>query len=186
MSKSSQSNPLNCLLCNAEVMNKKEDYLCNSKVIGKVLIPLIEFYECRGCHETRLSPEARHEVITHVREQERNAIASLSSDDLITAGQAAELLGVSKQAFSKNPKIKKGYVYFTQIGNKKVYFKRSVELFRETGDGRFPITKWKFSHQENRISQNDNAREGWQEVVCQADIADYSKSTWSLSLRAEL
>ncbi|MBT8360007.1 MAG: hypothetical protein HKP41_17045 [Desulfobacterales bacterium] len=167
-------------------MNKKEDYLCNSKVIGEVLIPLIEFYECRGCHETTLSPEASHELITHVREQERNAIASLSSDDLITAGQAAAILGVSKQAFSKNPKIKKGYVYFTQIGTKKAYFRKSVELFRESGDGRFPITKWKFSHQESWISQNDNAREGWQEVVYQVDVAQYSKYTWSSSLRAGL
>lgn len=186
MGKSSQSDPLNCSLCNAEIMNKKEDYLCNSKVIGKVLIPLIEFYECCGCHETTLSPEASHEVITRVEELERNAVASLPSDDLITAGQAADLLGVSKQAFSKNPKIKKGYVYFTQIGTKKTYFRRSIELFRKTGDGRFAITKWKSSYQEKRISQNDNAREGWQKVVCQADIVDYSNYTWSSSLRAGL
>ena len=178
MGKSSQNNPLYCLLCNAEIMNKKEDYLCNSKVIGKVLIPLVEFCECRGCHDITLSPKASHEVITHVREQERNAIASLSSDDLITAGQAAGLLGVSKQAFSKNPKIRKGYVYFTQIGTKKAYFRRSVELFKQTGDGRFLITKWKFSDQENWISKNDSAREGWQEVVCQADITDYSTYIW--------
>lgn len=185
MGKVSQGDPMNCSLCNAELMNKKEDYLCNSRVIGEVLVPLIEFYECHGCQEITLSPEGGHEVTTYVKEQERNTIARLPSDDLITAGQAADLLGVSKQAFSKNPKIKKGFVYFIQIGTKKAYFRRSVELFRATGDGRFPITKWKFSSQEIRISQNDKARVEWQEVVCQADSSDDSEYNWGSSLRAE-
>jgi len=78
-------------------------------------------------------------VAKHVLEKQREAIASLSIGEFITSKEAAEILKVSKQAFSKNSKIKRGFIYSVKIGNRNLYHSRSVSLFGERGDGRFPL-----------------------------------------------
>lgn len=165
---------------------KKDHYLYKSKVIGDVIVPLIECEECQGCGKLTLSSNANSEVNKYVREQERRAIATLPVADLITAGQAAAILEVTRQAFSKNPKIKKGFVYFMIVGTKKAYFRTSIELFKATGDGRFPITAWSSSVPENSISIYSTREGAWQETPCQADSTIYSEHIWNKSLRAGL
>jgi len=173
---------MNCSLCNAKTRQKKEDYLHSSKTIGQVLIPAIEFSECQGCGEVTLSPEANDEVSIYVAEQELNTITNLPAKDLISAGQAANNLQVTKQAFSKNSKCKKGFVYSVMIGAKKAYFRSSVELFKKTGDGRFPITRWKSSVPENSIITYSTVDRKWQKVIYQTDIVTNSTHNWNESL----
>lgn len=172
---------MNCSLCNAETTRKTEDYLCQSKIIGDVLVPLIEVEKCLSCGALELSAEAKSEVSSYLRMLETDAITSLPADNLMSAGQAAGILGVSKQAFSKNPKIKKGFVYFTYVGTKKVYFRSSLELFKTTGDGRFPITQWKSSVPSERVLHHSAKSDCWQRVSCQADRVDCAVYTWSTS-----
>lgn len=172
---------MNCSLCNAETTRKTEDYLCESKIIGDVLVPLVEVEKCLSCGALKVSAEAEIEVSNYLNMLETNAIISLPVNNLISAGQAAGILGVTKQAFSKNPKIKKGFVYFTYVGTKKVYFRSSVELFKTSGDGRFPITQWNSSVPSDRISHSAANDDCWQQASCQADNADCSVYTWSTS-----
>ncbi|MEJ2137491.1 MAG: hypothetical protein P8X86_19880 [Desulfofustis sp.] len=173
---------MNCSLCNAEITRKTEDHLCKSKIIGDVLVPLVEVEACSSCGALQLSAEAEPKVSDYLKMLEKNAIINLPADNLVSAGQAAGILGVSKQAFSKNPKIKKGYVYFTYVGTKKVYFRSSVELFKKSGDGRFPITQWKSSVPSDRISHHTANNDIWQQVSCQTDRADCAVCTKSTSL----
>ncbi len=172
---------MNCSLCNAETTRKIEDFFCESKIIGDVLVPSVEVEKCLGCGALKLSAEAENEVSHYLKMLETNAIISLPADNLISAGQAAGILGVTKQAFSKNPKIKKGFVYFTYVGTKRVYFRSSVELFKTSGDGRFPITQWKSSLPYDRISHHAANDDCWQQVSCQADKTDCNVYTWSTS-----
>jgi hypothetical protein len=176
---------MNCSFCNAKTRNRKEDYFHKSKIIGEVLVPAIEFKECQGCGEVTLSPEAKNEVKIYVAEQELNAISTLPVNDLISAGQAANILGVTKQAFSKNSKFKKGFVYSIMIGAKKAYFRSSIDLFKRTGDGRFPITRWKSSVPENAILTYSPVDRKCQKVVCQTDIAADAAHSWNESPRVK-
>ena len=176
---------MNCSLCNAKTRNKKEDYVHKSKIIGEVLVPAIELKECQGCGEVTLSPKANNEVNNYVAEQELNAINTLPANDLISAGQAASILQVTKQAFSKNSKFKKGFVYSIMIGAKKAYFRSSIELFRRTGDGRFPITRWKSSVPDNAILTYSTADRKWQKVICQTDNVADSTHRWNESPRVK-
>jgi hypothetical protein len=176
---------MNCSLCNAKTRDKKEDYFHKSKIIGEVLVPAIEFRECQGCGEVTLSPRTHNEVNNYVAEQERNAIATLRANDLISAGQAASILAVTKQAFSKNSKVKMGFVYSLMIGAKKAYFRSSIELFKRTGDGRFPITRWKSSVPENSICVYSTVDRKWQKVICQTDTAANSTHNWNESMRVK-
>ena len=172
---------MNCTLCNGETARRTEEYLCQSKALGDVPLPLIEVDTCLRCGSKMLSAEAATQVAGYLKTLETNAIRSLPADDLISAGQAAGLLGVSKQAFSKNPKIKKGFVYFIPVGTKKVYFRSSVELFRKKGDGRFQINRWTSSVPDDRISCHPAGDDLWRQINGQAARSDCSLFTWSTS-----
>ena len=166
-----------CTRCGAKTIRTSDDYLCFSRVLGYALAPRVEIDECSGCGLASVSSEAEKEVYRWLSIHEQIAIDSLSGDQLLSAGQAAEMLGVTKQAFSKNPKVKKGHIYFTSVGNKKIYFKSSVELFKDSGDGRFQITKWQSSLPSEQTTTNVNGSECWQSHQA-THVSDY---TWSSS-----
>ena len=51
------------------------------------------------------------------------------------------MLDITKQAFSKNPKIKNGFIFSVKVGSRKYYHSKSVEQFKLKGDGRFTLRK---------------------------------------------
>ena len=166
-----------CLRCGEKTIIISDDYLCFSKVLGYTLAPCVEIDECSGCGLKSLTSEAEKEVYRWLSIHEQIAIDNLSRDQLLNAGQAAEILGVTKQAFSKNPRVKNGHIYFTSIGNKKIYYKSSVELFKASGDGRYQITKWRSSLPSARITVNVSGSNPWHSCK-ENHVSDYS---WSSS-----
>ena len=56
--------------------------------------------------------------------------------DFVTATEAAELLGVSRQALHKRGGR---LIYRTMFGRRWYYLRSSVLLFKDTGDGRHTI-----------------------------------------------
>lgn len=130
-------------------------------MLGYALAPRVEVDECSGCGLKSLNSEAERDVYRWLKTHEQMTIDSLSGGQLLSAGQAAEILGVTKQAFSKNPKVKNGHIYFTSIGNKKIYYKSSVELFKASGDGRYQITKWRSSLPSARVTADVGGSDPW-------------------------
>ena len=147
-------------------------------------MPLVEVEQCPNCDELILSEETETAVSHYLKSRVKEAIASLPAEDLISAGQAAAILGVTKQAFSKNPKIKKGSVYFVSVGTKKFFFRSSVTLFQKVGDGRFPLTKWKSSMDSGRIASCDSADSRWQQITSAIETADDGMYIWNTSAQA--
>ena len=172
---------MNCPSCKTETISKALDYQCNNRIIGDVIVPQVEVEQCPNCGELILSEEAEAAVSHYLKTREKEAIASLPAEDLISAGQAAAMLGVTKQAFSKNPKIKKGFVYFVYVGTKKFFFRTSVTLYKTMGDGRFPITKWKSSMDSGRIASCDTADRRWQQISPSIETADDGLYIWNTS-----
>ncbi|MGI9536884.1 MAG: hypothetical protein ACR2PB_07425 [Desulfocapsaceae bacterium] len=175
---------MNCPSCNTETISEALDYQCNNRIIGDVIVPQVEVEQCPNCDERILSEEAETAVSHYLKTREKEAIASLPAEDLISAGQAAAILGVTKQAFSKNPKIKKGLVYFVSVGTKKFFFRTSVTLYKTVGDGRFPITQWKSSMDSGRIASCDTADSGWQQISSSIETADDGVYIWNTSALA--
>jgi len=76
----------------------------------------------------------------------------------VTSSEAARILDISRQALHKNRRIKNGFIFHTRFGNGIVYLRKSVELFKETGDGRYPLWKYldhtsdKKEHTGDRVS----------------------------------
>lgn len=166
-----------CVRCGEKTTRKAEDYPCFSKVLGYILAPRVEIDACLKCGHRSVSSEAEEELDSWLKIREQTAICSLSAEQLLSAGQAAEMLGVTKQAFSKSPKVKKGHIYFTTIGNKKVYFRSSVELFKETGDGRYQISEWHSSLVSKRTAKHESSTEKWHAE----ETVSASEYTWRSS-----
>ena len=128
---------MKCALCDGDIVKKTGGVLFKSKTLGEITVPDIEFKECESCGDKLLSPAASDKMIDYVRQKEQEVIGSLPIDDFIPASEAADILGFTKQAFSKHPKIKRGLIYSVIKGKRKLFLKKSVELFKEKGNGKF-------------------------------------------------
>ncbi len=132
---------MKCALCNGKLVKKIAPIEFNSKAIGKVSVPNLEFFECENCADKILTSKESDKAVDLIAEKERKAISNLPIRDFITANEASKILGITKQAFSKHPKIKRGLIYFVKIGNRKYYNRKSVELFKKKNNGKFLLPK---------------------------------------------
>jgi len=128
---------MNCAICNIKLTKTRGCFKFKSQVLGEILVPDIIFFECNICGDRIISPEEGEKVIDYVEKKEQIAINKLPIGEFMTANEAAEILEITKQAFSKNYKIKNGLIYSAKIGGKKYYYKKSVELFKEKNNGKF-------------------------------------------------
>ena len=132
---------MNCALCNGMLVKKTAPIEFKSKSIGKILVPDLKFLECEECGDKILTPEESDKAINYISKKENEAIYNLPVKDFITVKEASKMLGITKQAFSKHPKIKRGLIYFVTIGDRKYYNRKSVELFKEKNNGKFLLSK---------------------------------------------
>jgi hypothetical protein len=126
--------------CDGTITKVKTFLSFKSKALGTVLVPDIERHECSKCGNASLSLDEANKVSQFVRDKEQHVINSLPVSDFISLNQAAGLLGISKQAFSKHSRVKHEFIYSITIDNKKIFYKRSVEAFRDTKDGRVSLS----------------------------------------------
>ena len=134
------SQKTNCEQCDGEIAKVITPLSFRSKALGTVDVPDVEQYVCSTCGNSTLTLDEANKVSQFVRDKEQHVINSLPACEFISLNQAAELLGITKQAFSKHPRIKRGFIYSITIDNKKYYYKRSVEAFKETRDGRISLS----------------------------------------------
>ncbi len=144
---------MKCALCNNHIIKRKGSISFYTRSLGKVSVPGLEFMECTACNDQLLTPEQSDKAIEYIANKEQELIRTRPIGEFITANEAAAILGVTKQAFSKNPKIKKGLIYAFTIDNRRFFNKRSVELFKEQGNGKFLLKPPK---DRIRIFQFDN------------------------------
>ncbi len=151
-----------CALCNGEVIRTIGTFPFKTKNLGIVEVPNIEFEKCTNCKDQTLSVESSQAIHDYVLNEEQKRIGRLPIDDFITVQEAIDILGISKQAFSKHPRIKRGFIYGVTKGNRTLYHKKSVFLFRDTKDGRFKLNnpnanKWK----DNKLRLVVDNRSNW-------------------------
>lgn len=111
-----------------------------NKIIGSYNVYDANYYKCESCGKI-LYPQETVLKIESVENETRNKLINqLPITEFILASNAAELLEISKQAFNKHRRIKKGFIYSVSLGGKKFYNKKSILLFKKTGDGRFNLS----------------------------------------------
>lgn len=130
---------MKCALCDGKLVEAKGRVAFGSRALGHVDVPSLEFLECIDCGDTLLSPEMSEKAVDFIERKEQEAVAHLPIGQFITAGEAAGILDVSKQAFSKNPRVKKGLIFSRKIGERRYYDRKSVELFKEKRNGKYKL-----------------------------------------------
>lgn len=141
---------MKCEICGGKLSKVKENLEFSSISLGKLLIPNISFLKCNECEEKLLTPAMSDKVTNYVKAKEQESIDSLPIGEFVSLNEAAEILAVTKQAFSKNPKIKRGFVYSTKIGGRKYYYRKSVEAFKKKKDGRISLIQQNLTYQVSR------------------------------------
>lgn len=152
---------MDCAHCGSKMKNRV-GLVTRSKIVGVLDISGVEYDYCENCDDSLLSPKALGAVQAHVQKKEREAIDKLPIGEFVSSKEAADILDISKQALSKHKRIQRGFVYFSTIGQSKLYHKPSLMAFMASGDGRVSLNLDEHKQASNAIfikhhRQADNA-----------------------------
>lgn len=132
---------MHCNQCGRQYIARHGDLELNDPYVGPFTVEAVEYLECDGCGDLAYSTETIKKIEKTRRLTLENELQSLPIRDFVPAAEAATILGISRQALHKHRRIRRGFIFQTQFSDKTVYLKKSVELFRDTGDGRFQIVE---------------------------------------------
>ena len=131
---------MNCIKCDVQYIKKNGYLRISDNNIGEYKVEKpVDYYECDKCGDLLFTIKTAN-LVEQARKNRLNEILQLKPlNNFLASTDAAIILGITRQAFHKNKRIKKGFIYQTQFGDKTVYLKKSVFLFKEKGDGRFQL-----------------------------------------------
>lgn len=132
---------MKCHNCGGNYKRFKGPLRIDDPYVGSFEVNIPEYLKCENCGEYLLPGRWAEEIDRARARKLDELLAAKPLREFITASEAARLLGISRQALHKNRRIKKGFIFYTRFGGGIVYLKKSVELFKETGDGRYPLWK---------------------------------------------
>lgn len=128
---------MQCNQCGSQYTLKHGDLEMTDAYVGPFPVKAVKYLECEGCGDLAYPPETILEIEKVRKQALEKELQSLPISDFVPAAEAAAILGISRQALHKHRRIRRGFIFMTQFAGKPVYLRKSVELFKETGDGRF-------------------------------------------------
>jgi len=142
-----------CGECKSKMLSNYSDYSMESKLIGNVLIPKIKFHICPNIHcgNTSIDYKNLDKALKFLENEEHKVIRTLPIGDFISAQQAAKILAVSKQYFSKLINKKKRLFVISKIDTRSYFLKDSILQFQKTGDGRIRINSYNSKAKHGKI-----------------------------------
>jgi hypothetical protein len=130
---------MQCSECGGKYIDTTEPLEVSDALVGLVRMEGVAYLKCRECGD-RLLPRDAARALGLARDQKKKTlVGAYPYEEFVTAPEAQEILGMTRQAFSKNRRIKRGFIYSVGEGRHKMYLRTSVEQFGRTGDGRFPL-----------------------------------------------
>lgn len=131
---------MRCLECGSTYTKHTGSVTLYDSFIGNYHVFDVEYYKCDSCKNLLFPKETAIKIEKAEQERREYLIKRLPLVEFIFASEAAEILNISRQALHKHRRIRLGFIYSITFGGKKVYHKKSVILFKEQDDGRFPLT----------------------------------------------
>ncbi len=130
---------MRCYDCGGYFVEHFGALVLHDNVIGDYVIDNVAYRKCDNCGELLFPDEAWKAADQEYERVKEELIGKLPIGEFIFAADAYSILNITRQAFHKNRRIKNGFIHSKSMNGRKVYHKRSVELFAESGDGRFPL-----------------------------------------------
>ncbi len=131
---------MRCYECDGTYKEHTGSLSLHNKFIGNYEIFNVIYYKCENCGKLLFPKETTIKIENKEQECRDNLIKKLSIGEFASASEAANILNISRQALHKHKRIRRGFVYSIIFDGKKLYHKKSILLFKEQGDGRFPLT----------------------------------------------
>lgn len=128
-----------CQQCDGIYKSTTEQVTIEDPYVGPITLQGIPFYKCDRCNDTLYSLEFSRALDAARANKIESFIRKFSIGDFINAAETASYLHVSRQALHKNHRISRGFIYHIKLDGITYYLKQSVELYKQTGDGRFPL-----------------------------------------------
>ena len=133
---------MKCCDCGKEML-KRRGYSEKDDDVGLIKTDG-EYWECPECG-CQLVPGETLQVVDDIRKERTDRLlwAYAETPDefsrlFIRVKEVAEILGISRQAVEKSVFLK-DLVYNVTVSGVRYWLKKSVELYKETGNGRFPL-----------------------------------------------
>jgi hypothetical protein len=130
-----------CYTCGCAYQEHEGTLDLHNDIIGNYDVYAARYYKCDGCGVLLFPKDTVKKIELAEADKQNRLIRQLPVNDFIIATEASELLGISKQAFHKHRRIKKGFIYSVILGGKRLYNRKSVLLFKDNGDGRFKLSE---------------------------------------------
>ena len=131
---------MKCVVCGGDLSDKVEDIKVTDPYIGEFKVEKAHYSICGNCGDTNYTIETA-KIIDSIRNNLlHQKIEEFAISEFIGSKDAAAFLGITRQALSKNRRIRRGFVYMVKKGSEcTLYLRRSLIQFKETNDGRFPL-----------------------------------------------
>ncbi len=113
-------------------------YIWQDKFLGHLSLSNLKYKKCEKCGDVIFPSESSRRIDLEEKRVVNDWLLSLSLKDFCKSKYVTILLGFSHQAFHKHPRYK-GRIYHVEYEGEIFYLKKSVELFKKSGDGRFEI-----------------------------------------------
>ncbi len=126
-----------CLDCGISAVEYTGNLTLHNRTIGDFTVSDATYQECPRCGEQFFSPKTLDSIEATEKEIKEYRLSQYPIAAFIGATEAAEMLNISRQALHQHRRIRRGFIYSVRFGGKIAYLKESVELYRDTGDGRF-------------------------------------------------
>lgn len=130
---------MKCHECGGEIQQNYGPLKLHDEYIGDYTVPSVVYYKCSACGDLLFPPKTSSVVSKQWNDILDELVRGKPLNAFLSAAETACFLGITRQALHKHGKIRRGFIYQTRFGGKAVFLKESVILFKETGDGRFPL-----------------------------------------------
>jgi len=136
---------MDCLECGGTYTEKSGIYSLVDPYVGKIIVEGVSYYQCDKCEDILYSAEMAQAIESERNKRIHEILNRFPIGDFIGAAETASMLGISRQALHKNSRINHGFIYQTKFGPITLYLKQSVQQYKKTGDGRFPLQSHRYS-----------------------------------------
>jgi len=132
---------MQCVKCSGQFATIKGTLELIDRILGNFLVLDTEYEKCNMCGEELYSPVTIRAIEKAEDLRKKELLLRKPLNDFILASEVAQILNCSRQAVHKHKKIKRGFIHFVKYNKKIYYLKKSVELYKEIGDGRLQLAK---------------------------------------------
>lgn len=130
---------MHCLNCDGQFFSETGSLVIDRKLIGRFSVHNIEYRKCKSCGKIRYPASTAKIIEKQENKIIQKLIGKLPIESFVGATTAGRILGISRQAMHKNRRIRRGFIYSIRKEGKLYYNKKSIQLYKDTGDGRFTL-----------------------------------------------